>query len=421
VRRADCRTPDADACLVSPASRASARRRLSLARAAAAGAAAQAAPLTYVPLSSSAAPDAVCNDGTAAGYYFAPGANASSLWLVFLESGGWCYDAASCAKRSPDQTSSKNRAPGSVASLAGIFASADPRLATANKAYVPYCTSDAYVGDRAGPVWPPAGPADAGNSVFQGGFHGAAVVAGVLAALRARGLGSAAGDTEVLFAGFSAGGRGAMFNCDAVGARLAREVPRLRFACFFDSALWLDVEPYAPGAVSAAARSQAAYALFNASGVVADNSPGCAAAYPGDDGWHCIFGEFALPHVATPRWFAQTNLYDSYQLNTINGLPNGPPWSGAKLAYAEAFRTRMEATIAREVPAGDGDRGAFAAACYAHGDTLNSKFSSLLVGGVSLESALLSWYSGDASVPRITVDATPGGNGNPTCKPAEGV
>ena len=47
----------------------------------------------------------------------------------------------------------------------------------------------------------------------------------VFAELRARGLGSAAGATEVLFAGFSAGGRGALFNCDAIGASLSRAVP----------------------------------------------------------------------------------------------------------------------------------------------------------------------------------------------------
>ena len=105
-----------------------------------AGERAVAAELTYTPLSAASAPEALCNDGTRAGYYFSAGANASSLWLIFLESGGWCYDATSCAKRSPDQTSSKNRAAGSALSLEGIFASADPRLAAANKVYVPAAT-----------------------------------------------------------------------------------------------------------------------------------------------------------------------------------------------------------------------------------------------------------------------------------------
>ena len=377
---------------------------------------ASSATLDYVSLDGSA-PGAVCNDGTAAGFYFAAGANASSLFLVFLESGGWCYDQTSCGKRSPDQTSSKNYP--STYTLAGIFDSSDERLASATKVYVPYCTSDAYVGDRDGPVWPPAAAgagagAGAGNSVFQGGFHGAAVVAGVFAELRARGLGSAAGATEVLFAGFSAGGRGALFNCDAIGASLARAVPRLHYACFFDSAEWLDVEPYAAGSVSAATRSAAAFELFNASGVIAANSPACAAAYTADP-WKCIFGEYALPFVSTPQWFLNTNLYDSYQLNTINGLPNGPPWTGAKLAYAEDFRAKMEATLAREVPGGDGF-GAFAAACYAHGDTLSAKFTTVTVDGVSLEQALLSWYYNNADAPRVSIDASAGGNGNPTCK-----
>ena len=146
-------------------------------------------------------------------------------------------------------------------------------------------------------------------------------------------------------------------------------------------------------------------------------SPGsnCAARYAGAEAWRCIFGEFALPLVTTDRWFTSINLYDSYQLNTLNALPNGPPWSGAKLAYAEAFRKRMEATLAREVPP-DGLHGAFAGACYAHGDTLSGKFSALTIAGVNLQSALLSWYYGDAEAPRIFIDTAAGGNGNPTCK-----
>ena len=371
-------------------------------------AASLAATLTLTSLSS--APDARCNDGTPAAYYWQAGANSSSLWLIFLESGGWCYDQTSCSKRSPDQTSSKNYP--ATYDLSGIFASDDARLADANLVYLPYCTSDAYVGDRDGPIWAAA----ADNSVFQGGFHGAAVVAAVLdSLLQSRGLGDAAGTTEVLFSGFSAGGRGAMFNCDRSLARLSAAVPRLHAGCFFDSALWLDVEPYAAGGNSAAARSTAAYDLFNASATVAANSPACAAAYPGAEGWKCIFGSYALPYVQTKQWFLNTNLYDSYQLNTLNGLPNGPPWTGAKRTYAEDFRSLMEATIAREVAPGDDSVGAFAAACYAHGDTLSAKFTSVQVGGVSLQDVLLSWFYGDASAPRISVDGEAGGNGNPTC------
>lgn len=41
-------------------------------------------------------PAALCNDGSQAGYYFAPATEPtkSNLWLVYLQGGQWCYDAA---------------------------------------------------------------------------------------------------------------------------------------------------------------------------------------------------------------------------------------------------------------------------------------------------------------------------------------
>ena len=52
-------------------------------------------------------PLAVCNDGSPAVYYLKEGD--PTLWLVYLEGGGWCYDEQTCTKRaqvSPKMTSS---------------------------------------------------------------------------------------------------------------------------------------------------------------------------------------------------------------------------------------------------------------------------------------------------------------------------
>ena len=57
-------------------------------------------PGTSMVLRSLAAyPDARCTDGSPAGYYWSRGQRASSDWIVLLEPGGWCWDAASCARR----------------------------------------------------------------------------------------------------------------------------------------------------------------------------------------------------------------------------------------------------------------------------------------------------------------------------------
>ena len=122
---------------------------------------------TLMTLTSLKATDAgaVCNDGTPAAYYFAPGSPSSKTFLVYLSGGGQCYDAASCAGRGdgslyphhncstsdaskPCFLSSKDY--GATCNKTGIF-SEDPAanrpLHGAHKAYVPYCSSDAHMGD----------------------------------------------------------------------------------------------------------------------------------------------------------------------------------------------------------------------------------------------------------------------------------
>jgi len=103
-------------------------------------------------------PDSLCNDGSAAGFYYRKGGSDDSgfliedpQWLVFLEGGGWCWDQVSCAQRTgiyPTLMSSTKWT--ATKALTGIF-SPDPLsspLATANKVYVPYCSSGICVCGR---------------------------------------------------------------------------------------------------------------------------------------------------------------------------------------------------------------------------------------------------------------------------------
>jgi len=57
-----------------------------------------AATLTLQPWLTTYDQDAVCNDGSPAGYYFKPGSD-SKQWLVYLEGGYWCWDEESCTER----------------------------------------------------------------------------------------------------------------------------------------------------------------------------------------------------------------------------------------------------------------------------------------------------------------------------------
>jgi hypothetical protein len=45
--------------------------------------------------------DALCNDGSAGGFYYAPWTDPGkqNIWVVYLEGGSWCYSNSSCAER----------------------------------------------------------------------------------------------------------------------------------------------------------------------------------------------------------------------------------------------------------------------------------------------------------------------------------
>ena len=95
-------------------------------------------------------PDAICNDGTPALYYWKESQIKTNDWLLYLEAGGECYSAATCLDRkATDCHLTSSRCDGNTTSDEhGIF---DDRpenpLAKANKAFLRYCSSDTFVGD----------------------------------------------------------------------------------------------------------------------------------------------------------------------------------------------------------------------------------------------------------------------------------
>ena len=78
-------------------------------------------------------PAARCNDGSAAGYYWSAGSANSSDWIVLLESGGWCWDAPSCAARCAEGADDHHRCTSTgwreERRFSGLLASQAPRAA----------------------------------------------------------------------------------------------------------------------------------------------------------------------------------------------------------------------------------------------------------------------------------------------------
>lgn len=188
----------------------------------------------------------------------------------------WCYDQTSCDYRYKNALYSMSSLTWKDSfSQGGIFEDNPVKspIAGANKAFVTYCSSDAWVGD---------------GISYGYSFRGQRIVAAVLASLvQKQGMGSVS-DTRLIFGGCSAGGRGAAFNVDYVGDILTRAgAPDVAVYGLLDAALWIDIPPAVPGIVSQQCQTAALAVMANAT---ARLDADCVAAYPGSESWKCLYG-----------------------------------------------------------------------------------------------------------------------------------
>jgi hypothetical protein len=146
------------------------------------------------------------------------------------------------------------------------------------QAYVGYCSSDAWVGD-----------AGLESNTWRFQFRGQRILSATITALAQNFSLGASGADKVLLSGCSAGARGAMFSLDYVQALMPRGV--VNVMGMLDSPLWVDELPLS-GASGATMplqnETQAVFALVNATGRLGS---ACAAAYPGAEGWKCLYGQ----------------------------------------------------------------------------------------------------------------------------------
>jgi hypothetical protein len=152
-------------------------------------------------------PDAHCRDGSSTGLGLNP-STASPNVMVFLDQGGACFNADTCAFN--------NSAFGGadfVPQVQGIFNRDDPDnpVRTWSFVFIPYCSGDVHAGNRSD------GAVDGGSPQQFLGYRN-------LDAFLSRIVPTFAGAQQVLFAGSSAGGFGVLLNADHV-ARWFAPVP----------------------------------------------------------------------------------------------------------------------------------------------------------------------------------------------------
>jgi len=156
---------------------------------------------------------AVCLDGTPAGFYFSPAANAENTnnWELYFQGGGWCYDKEDCWGRSSTALgSSTSWAP--TSSLGGIMSDdcdSNPDFCNFNRVHMVYCDGNSFSGNRDDPV------EVNGKNLY---FRGRRIIDEILNTLQQDyGLANA---ENVLLTGCSAGGLATYLHTDYVHDRL---------------------------------------------------------------------------------------------------------------------------------------------------------------------------------------------------------
>jgi hypothetical protein len=336
--------------------------------------------MTLVWLEDAAARGLVCNDGTPTGYYIRRGSGGgSNRWLIHLEGGGFCYDVASCDQRQIDlprfMTSGGWAAtmPGDGAQSASAFW--NPDFHDANHVYLPYCSSDAWSGDR-------EASADTGGRHFRGGAILRAVIDELTdpAATPAPNLAEA---DEVLFSGTSAGGIGVQANLDWLSARL----PGATVRGLNDAGWFPDVDPYDADLVPLRDQLLLGYAYWEAA---VDAS--CAAAHPGTEG-RCYLGPDVYAEIEAP-FFVQAAQND---LIVIGSLGAVFPFDAGESAYAAAYATALRESL-------EPVAAAFSSDAWLHGLLMGAAFWLSSVEGVSFRDTVGNWFFGRAGPIKVILD-----------------
>jgi O-palmitoleoyl-L-serine hydrolase len=245
-----------------------------------------------------------CNDGTPFDFDIQLAPQPSKTWVIHLAGGQMCDDLAKpCSERERRLTTTSpgvDRAMSSMSSMSsgGIFsrsATANPTFATANLVRATYCSSDLWAGSTI------ERRPSSGDPINGWYFSGHANVAAMLDVIKQRyGLDDDDPDTEVLFAGSSAGALGAHFNAALAEAAFPGSATRRQLRLLIDAGwmfYWVDPDPAPPdyftgiATVPDDAMWEHAREFWGAT-----FDPSCEAAVA--DPWSCLYGPVWYPHVS---------------------------------------------------------------------------------------------------------------------------
>lgn len=268
-------------------------------------------------------PDALCNDGTPAVMYVRPstGGVHTNRWLIYLQGGAACSDLASCVERycgtgkyTKAKMSSTWTNP-SMGESALTERDGENPFGEANQVVVHYCSSDFWTGTKSDTVLTDeeSYPGQAVRLHFRGRDIVRAAVekllAGPVTADENDVTVPSLADAELLvFAGSSAGGRGAEHNLDWVAA----QVPDAEVYGWFDAYMPPTYDDMGADGPTVAEYDETVRwpEIYEARyGMWLEES--CAAWHPAEERWLCGNAEHLVLHHVTTPFFVRQDLRDA--------------------------------------------------------------------------------------------------------------
>ncbi|KAL9247003.1 hypothetical protein vseg_020476 [Gypsophila vaccaria] len=235
----------------------------------------------------------VCLDGSPPAYHFDKGFGSGvNNWLIHLQGGAWCNDSTTCLERAQTELGS-SKLMSTNYDFSGILSNdteRNPEFYNWNRVEVRYCDGSSYVGD-----------VEAVDPVTKVFYRGARVWRAVMDDLLAnKGMKDA---QNAVLAGCSAGGLGAILQCDNFRALLPSDT---KVKCLSDGGFFVDVV-----SVTGKRPLQKLFAEVVTTHGSAKHLPETCTAKFGPE--MCMLPQYAARDIQTPLFLLNSG-YDAWQV-----------------------------------------------------------------------------------------------------------
>ncbi|XP_074295459.1 pectin acetylesterase 8-like [Silene latifolia] len=250
-------------------------------------------PITIVE--DAVAKGSVCLDGSPPAYHFDKGFDSGvNNWLIYMQGGAWCNNATTCLDRSQTHLGS-SKLMSTNYYFTGILSNKskhNPDFYNWNRVKVRYCDGSSYTGD--------VDAVDPNTKIF---YRGARVWRAVMDDLLAKGMKNA---RNAVLAGCSAGGLGAILQCDNFRALFPSGA---KVKCLSDAGVFINTE-----AISGTRPLEELYAEVVTTHGSAKNLPeACTSKFSPE---LCMLPQYAARYIQTPL-FLLNSAYDAWQISNI--------------------------------------------------------------------------------------------------------